>query len=76
MPKQFDFEEAKNSHTIETVNWLKEVHEKPLTEDEFVEGYQALPHNHTHPSQHKNNPNVARKQYHRLKKNFGFFGGE
>lgn len=71
----FDWEKAKEIHTKETVEFLKEVHDTPISEDEFVERYIKLPHNHYKATRHRNRK-FAAKQYNRLKIRFGFFGGK
>lgn len=58
----------------ERIAWLKDNHDKPITEDQYIEHIKALPHNHLHAARCRT-PARARKDYNYLKARFGFFGG-
>ena len=70
--KQFDFDNCK--HCPQRIAWLKENHNKKMSEEEFVDAWQGF--RGFSKANHKgrvNTPCKARKRYHRLKEKFGFF---
>jgi hypothetical protein len=69
---EFNWDTAFGS--AERVAWLKENHNKPVTEDEYVEHIKSLPHDHPKASRCRG-PSRNRKDYQYLKARFGFFGG-
>jgi hypothetical protein len=71
--KTFDWKYAVEYHTTATVNFLWNNHKQPMSEEEFVALYKALPHDHPKAARCRSK---AKRQYHRLKERFGFFTGE
>ena len=69
--KNFDWDFAKNSygHLDTTVDWLKSVHDKPLTEEEFINQYKSLPKR----KGSDRSPHKLKQRYKHLKEVFGFF---
>lgn len=56
------------------VAWLKENHDKPITEDQYIEHTSSLAHDHPKASKCRR-PGKNRHDYHYMKARFGFFGG-
>lgn len=69
--KKFDWEKSKNEygHLETTVNWLRSVHDKKLSLDEFISGYKNLPKK----IGSDRSPSKLKQRYNHLKKEFGFF---
>lgn len=59
----------------ERIVWLKENYNKPVTEDEYVEHIKSLPHDHPYAANCRT-PSGNRRQYRRMKADFGFFTPE
>jgi hypothetical protein len=71
--KEFDWDEAATKSSKPMLEFLKEVQNKPLSEDEFVELFQQVPAKS--PMHGKRSPSRGRHKYRSLKSKFGFFGG-
>lgn len=61
--------------SAERIGWLKENHNKPVTEDEYVEAIKSLPHDHLYAAKCRA-PAHNRRNYRHLKERFGFFTPE
>lgn len=72
--KVFDWSEALKTHRPEVIEWLREVHDKPLTLEEFMAGYRKfrVSDSRLHKSRRYQNASL-KGRYKRLKENFGFF---
>lgn len=66
--KTFDWEIAKQSHRLETLEYLRATHNKKITEDEFVAGMKDL-------KLPRQSPSHCKQMYRSLKEKFGFFNG-
>ncbi len=72
--KEFDWEKAKECHRPEVVKWLKSIHDKKTTLEEYVEGYRGFRAADPRPYRCKRyGLSQIRYKYNRLKKVFGFF---
>lgn len=72
--KKIDFEHPDfGKQCVPKQQYIRENHDKPVTEDEFVAAIQAMP-KHLHWSW-GHSPSDARHRYRRLVKNFGLFPG-
>jgi hypothetical protein len=65
----FDWKNSIAQHSTETVNFIWNNHDKPMTEQEFFDGWCNLP-------LPRHNLGRAKHQYKKLKERFGFFTGE
>lgn len=73
--KTFDFNhEDFKSQCVAKQNFVKDNHDKPLTEEQFVNAIQDMP-KHKHWSR-GHSPSNAKYEYHRLIERFGFFPDE
>lgn len=63
---RFDWKHAETRHRPETIEFLKSVFNKPISEEEFVKRYKSLPGS-------KRQPSKATTLYSNLKARFGFF---
>lgn len=74
--KKFDFEHPDfiKGSGIHRQKFYRENYNKPITEDQFVKEVASWPKRSRHNS-HTRKPSIARLQYRRLVKNFGFFKG-
>lgn len=76
--KQFDWEFAKEMHSVETYEYLKRVWNTPISEDDFVRDYAALPRTNRKKTSKRNGngtrePGQVRRMYRLLRERFGFF---
>jgi hypothetical protein len=71
---KFDFKEALNWHCEPAVKYMEANYNQPITVEEFIEQYRALPHNHIKHGRHA--PGALRRQYYYLKERYGFFKPE
>lgn len=71
----FDWIEAQRRHPEVMFNFLKAVHDKPMSEDDFVAAYMAIPKYSKAGNRVVRHEKTGRKNYKRLKERFGFFGG-
>lgn len=79
--KEFDFEHPDfKLHLPDNQEWLKANHNKPITEQQFVEWWVKRPRvdisgNSIRKASHKRSPSYARHKYRYLVKNYGLFQG-
>jgi hypothetical protein len=71
--KVFDWETAKERHSKVTFDFLKEWHDKAISEDEFVRQYSSLSREGKLHAKQTRSPSKACRQYRALQKKFGFF---
>lgn len=70
---EFNWDTALGSR--ERIEWLKANHDKPITEDEYVQHIKSLPHDHKKAARCRS-ASKNRGDYKYLKLRFGFFGGQ
>lgn len=72
--KKFDWEFAAKTRSPRRVQWLKDNHLKPVTEDQFVAAMCMMKGDAARKGKGKNyQPSRLRKQYRNLRITFGFF---
>jgi hypothetical protein len=70
----FDWDNAEKKYRPEHVAWMRENHNKPITEEEFVAYRKSLRASDTRGSKAKRYSTARlRGQYRRLKEKYGFF---
>ena len=72
---KFNWKLAAQINSGPVLEFLKDVHDKPLSEDEYVELYMKVPKISKAGNQVVRHEKTGRQTYHRLKERFGFFGG-
>jgi hypothetical protein len=70
---QFDWEKAKEGHSTVTYEFLREWHDKDISEEEFVRQYSSLSREGKLHAGVMRAPSAARHTYRHLQKKFGFF---
>lgn len=73
--KEFDWEEAKKHHSPAMHQFLFEVHDQPISEDEFVKRRMEVPKISKAGNRVVRHKKTSRLIYRRLKERFGFFVG-
>lgn len=69
----FDWDIAQELHSEVTYQFLRDVHNTAMTEEDFAKRYAALPREGKLHASRSRNMSHARSQYRRLKEKFGFF---
>lgn len=72
--KTFDFNQALQHHRWEWVEWLRKYHTEPITLEQYMTAYRNMCDDDTRPYKAARYATAhLRKQYERLKSDFGFF---
>lgn len=72
--KSWDWDAAAKMHRTEWIAWLKLHHDKPVSEDEYVEAYKKMRETDSRPhNARRYQIGHTRQQYRTLQQKFGFF---